>query len=327
MTNAQIYCTLDELIADLSLNGDEPGLFSRIQTASRFINRRFKNFIPVLATKLFQDQGGGRDLRVDPLLQVNQVLNNGFEIIAANYELHPLNRCWENGPYTRIYSEYAGWDDDDIRVTGLWGKWLQPEGLGIDVTQLVNATTIAVTDGSMLSIGLVLSLEDEQQLVTGLGSPTVITAQLAADITNADEEIIIDDGTEVHEGEVIQISTEKMQVRMIAGNTLVVARGWSGTTRQAHAENAAVSVYRTFTVERGVNGTVAAAHDNQVLSRYVPPEDINWLCRQIAGLMHMKAKSNFAGKVGNAEMGETFYFNEFPSQVKEISRNYRIVQL
>jgi hypothetical protein len=80
-------------------------------------------------------------------------------------------------------------------------------------------------------------------------------------------------------------------------------------------------------VERGVNGTTVAAHTDKPLYRYIPPEDVNWLCRQIAGLMHMKAKSNFAGKTGSAETGETFYFNEFPNQVKEIAKNYRITQL
>lgn len=323
--NAQIYCTLNELIDDMSLNGDEPGLFSRIQMASRFINRRFGGFLPMREARQYQGNGR-RDLQIDALLQAIQVVNGETTLTSADYELHPLNRYWEHGPYSRLHMEDAGWESE-VEVTGLWGKWLQAEALGVNVTQLENATTIVVTDGSILSIGMVLALEDEQQLVTGMSSPTALISQLTANIDAADEEVGIDDGTEVHEGEVIRVSTEKMLVRMVAGNTLVVARGWSGTTKQAHLENAAISVYRTYTVERGVNGTVAAAHDDQALSRYVPPEDVNWLCRQIAGLMRMKAKSNFAGKTGSAETGETFYFNEFPSQVKEIAKNYRIYSL
>jgi hypothetical protein len=174
---------------------------------------------------------------------------------------------------------------------------------------------------------MVLLAEDEQQLVSGLGSPTALTSLLEGDIAAADEQIYINDGAEVHEGEVIQISTEKMRIRIIAGDSLFVDRGWAKTTRQAHANNSAISVYRTYLVERGVNGTPVAAHTDKPLYRYIPPEDVNWLCRQIAGLMHMKAKSNFAGKTGSAETGETFYFNEFPGQVKEIAKNYRITQL
>ena len=105
MTTAQIYCTLEELINDLSLNGDEPGLYSRIQTASQFIRRRFGNFIPITETRLFQ--GAGRDLVVDPLLAVSQILNDGTAIV--DYQLHPLNRLWENGPYVRVYAESTNW--------------------------------------------------------------------------------------------------------------------------------------------------------------------------------------------------------------------------
>lgn len=312
--NAQIYCTLDELIGDLNLNGDEPMLFSRIQTASRFIARRLGHFIPIRDTRQFAGP------TIDSLLEVIAVLDGDTSI--SDYELYPVNRHWENGPYTRIS---AG--SSELQITGLWGKWLQLEPVGVSITQTENAGEIAVDDGSILSAGMVLAVEDEQELVTGMGAPTALTSLMDGAVTAADEEIEIDDGTEIHEGEVIQISTERMFVRMIAGDRLVVARGWSGTRKQSHANDSPVSVYRTFAVKRGVNGTEASAHDGADLARYTPPEDVNWLCRQIAGLMRMKAKSGFAGKVGNAELGETFYFDEFPSQIKEIKRNYRIVQL
>lgn len=72
---------------------------------------------------------------------------------------------------------------------------------------------------------------------------------------------------------------------------------------------------------------MAAAHTNAAVSKYLVPDDVSWLCRQIAGLMVKKAESGFAGKSGNEATGETFYFNEFPSQIKEIKKNYRIVSL
>jgi hypothetical protein len=86
-------------------------------------------------------------------------------------------------------------------------------------------------------------------------------------------------------------------------------------------------VYRTFTVSRGVNGTTAAAHSSKAISRYMAPYDVNWLARQMAGLMWKKARSGFAGKVGNQELGEVFYQNEFPEQIKQVRANYRIVRL
>lgn len=322
-TNAQIYCTAQQLVSDLNLVGMDTKLFTRIQAASRYINRRFGDFIPVKATKKYQ--GGGRNLSIDPCLQVTSIINNGLAV--TDYETHPLNRHWECGPYTRLYTDKTHWDDEDIQVSGLWGKWSQTIDLGVTATQLIGAQTITVSNGSILSIGMVLGIDDEQELVTEIGSLTVLTAKLNGAIDATDDQIVIDNGAEANQGEVIQIGTERMRVLLIAGNTLAVTRGWDGTVRQSHADNAAISVIRTYQVIRGVNGTTAAAHTSAAVTQYVPPEDVNWLCRQIAGLMCKKADSGFAGKTGNAETGETFYFNEFPSQVKEVARNYRITQL
>lgn len=85
----------------------------------------------------------------------------------------------------------------------------------------------------------------------------------------------------------------------------------------------------TLTVKRGINGTAAAAHLNGVaISRYLPPHEVNWLCRQIAGLMHRKAQSGFSGRVGNAELGEVFYVSEFPKAViAETLRPYRLTDI
>jgi hypothetical protein len=320
--NAQIYCTLADLIDDLNLPGDEPGLFSRIQTASGFINRRFGDFIPRLATRKYS--GNNKvNLEVDYLLSVSQILNDS--VAVSDYDLYPLNRHWENGPYTRIYNELT-WEEE-VEITGAWGKFSETEALGESVSQTDSANNLSVTNASILSPGMVLLAGDEQELVTGYDSPTLATSQLAAAVDIADENISVDDGAEFNRGEVIQLSTEDCYIKRIVGNLLWVARGWNNTIKQSHAENDPISVYRTFEVTRAVNGTTAAAHTSVALYRYLPPYDVNWLCRQIAGLMRMKAASGFAGKTGNADTGETFYFNEFPSQVKEIQKNYRVVQL
>lgn len=322
MKNAQLYCTLSELIQDLSLNGNQPMLFSRIQAASRFIEKRFGNFIPMLETRSFH--GNGISLRVDrPLLSISEAKNN--DQVITDYDLHPSNRHWDNGPYTRIEIGSGSWDEAEI--TGEWGKYSELEQIEGTVTQLIAAKSLTATNGSLLSPGMVLQIEAEQELIIDWGSPTLAVSQLNGAVDAAQEELIVDNGAEFNEREVIQLSTEDCYIRMIRGNTLVVARGWNNTTKQSHLENAAISVYRSFAVERAVNGTVAAAHADAAISRYLVPADVNWLCRQIAGLMHKKAQSGFAGKVGNAELGETFYFNEFPGQVKEIGRNYRLVSL
>lgn len=321
MNIAQIYCTLDELIGDLGLNGNEPRLFDRIQSASRFIYRRLGQFIPTQETRSYQGNGT-TSLVVDPLLSLTSITNNDTAI--SSFDLFPLNGYWENGPHSRIEADVS-WDV--VEATGAWGKYSETELIGETVTQLVGATTLSVANGTHISPGMVLLIESEQELVTGWGAASTATSLLDGAVDAAEEELIVDNGAEFNEGEVIQLSTEDCFIRMVRGNVLVVARGWNGTTKQSHLDNAAINVYRTATVTRGVNGTSAAAHASVAASRYLPPADVNWLCRQCAGLAVKKAASGFSGKVGNAELGETFYYNEFPSQIKDVKLNYRVTQL
>lgn len=325
--NRQIYCTLEELNQDLSLNGGNKKLMAAIEAASRWINQRAGDFIPVKATRSYRFQGTGRSILTNPILSIQSILNNG--VAVSDYTLHPLNRMWNNGPYIRIENNESGWDDEDIQISALWGKWNLAEPLGINVTQATETeTTLILSNGALLSAGMVLLIEDEQEYVSGYGAVSNLTSLLHGAIDAAQEEIEIDDGSEINVGEVIQLSTERMLVRMVEGDTVVVVRGYEDTAKQAHDDDTQCKVQRTFTVERGVNGTSKGEHENKAVCRYVPPEDVNFLCRQIAGLMYQKAKTNFAGRAGSIETGETFYYSEFPgTPIKEVMRNYRIVQL
>lgn len=321
---AQVYCTLDQVVADLNLNGDEPGLFSRIQAASMYIYRQFGNFIPMTDARRYGALLGG-DLHVDPLLAVTSITNNGTPVI--NYDLLPFNRHWGNGPYTRIYQDGA-WHEDDNQVIGWWGLYEEILDLGFKGTLTTAATSsLTVANGSLLSPGMVLLLGSEQVLVTGTGTLTPATSKLNGAIAASDEEIVVDNGAEFFVGEVLRIDTEDCCIRLKNTNLLVVARGWNGTTKAAHIDDSTISVYRTYSVSRGVNGTTAAAQSAVNVYWYLPPWDVNYLARQIAGLMRMKAAGGFAGKTGNAELGEVFYHNEFPEQVQKIKQNYRITRI
>ncbi len=325
MNYAQIYCTLNELLKDLGRQtSDIMVLWDRILSASRFLERQFGNFIPITETRTFGADSFG-DLKVDPLLAVT-TLNND-DVAVTDYTLKPFNRHWPNGPYLKITQD-SGWSEDDVDITGRWGKYEDTSALGVNVTQAdATTTSLGVTDGSKVSIGMVLKIEDEQELVTAYGSTTKLTSKvnMSAGIAEEDEEITIDNGAEVAEGELIRIEYEDMLIQKITSHTLTVLRGWNSTKRTTHANDSDIYIYRTFTVTRGVNGTTAAAHSNKAAYRYVIPEDINWLCRQIAGLMHRKAEAGFAGKSGGGDIGEVFYYNEFPTtQLEKVRSNYRI---
>jgi hypothetical protein len=328
----QLYCTTNEIIAAMNLGGEEglntgnPLLVDWIKAASAYIERKFGNFIPITATRYFVENRM-HELWVEPLLAVTSLTIDTTLMAAAAYELHPFNKHWENGPYTRIYMD----DDlfnDKVTIVGRWGKYEATELLGISGSQSTSTeTTLVATNGGVISPAMVLLIESEQELVEGYGAASAATSLLNGALDSSQEDVIVDNGAEFYANEVIRCGTEDMHIRAIATHTLYVDRGWNGTIKATHLNDSALAVYRTFNVKRGANGTTAAVHSNKAISRYVVPSDVNWLTRQIAGLMRMKAKANFAGRVGNAELGETAYYNEFPNQIKQIQSNYRIVSI
>lgn len=331
MSNAQIYCSTDELIADLRINGEEPRLLERIREASQFMTRHLGRFYPVTETRTLQPADVSAetlDLGA-PLLSIMSVTVDG--VAVTDYTAKPTDRCWPNGPYAWL-ERAAGWGTAVV-ITGAWGLYSDLQDMGLSVTQAADATTLAVSDGSLLAPGMVLAIGDEQELITaGNGgerspAPTAATSKLNGAVDNASEEITVDNGAEFHAGEVIQIGTEDLYIRKIGGNVLVCSRGWNGTTKASHVDDSPIAVYRTYTVQRACNGTAAAAHSNAAVSRYLPPADVHWLALQIAGLMRQKALTAFGGRAGNTELGETFYVNEFPRQMETIRENYRIPYL
>jgi hypothetical protein len=328
----RLYCTLTEVIHDLGLIGNEPGLIDRIAQASAYIDRHIGNFIPFTATRYYQGNGQN-DLNIDFLLGLTSLtwdtttLTNNIDFL-----LQPLNRHWDNGPYSSIEKLYGSWGSDlhTVTIAGRWGLYEETSALAVTVTQAdTSGTALAVANGSSISPGMNLLIGTEQEAVTDYGALTTATSKIdmALDMDNEDELITVDNGAEFFEGETIRVGSEDMFIRRITANVLDVSRGWNSTAKAAHLNNDSIYIYRTFTVVRGANGTTAALHSGAVVYRYITPWDVNWLCRQIAGLMRMKAKAGFAGKTGNVEMGETFYTNEFPDQIKKIQQNYRVVRL
>jgi hypothetical protein len=173
----------------------------------------------------------------------------------------------------------------------------------------------------------VLLVETEQDVVTATGDPTDSTANLNGAIDANQEEITLDDASKVNLNEILRVGFEQMRVLDKAGNLALVSRGYNGTKRVAHNTATDVFVYRTYKVTRGVNGTTAVGHTTAAIQRYVPPEDINGLCRQMAALAIKMASTGFSGRVGNAETGEVSYYKAFPSEIEKIRLAYTLWDL
>ncbi|NMC30699.1 MAG: hypothetical protein GYA45_11585 [Pelolinea sp.] len=336
--NRQIFCTVNQLIDDLDLRGfSEANLLDRIKEASDLIQRhpRGGDFIPVTATKYF---GAPVDLTskclsVPPLLAVTSITNDGEAV--TDYHLKPFNGLWEDGPYIEIEMDEGGgfWaDEDDVVISGWWGKYEKTADLGITGSQATTSeTTLEIDNGSLLCPGMVIKIEDEQEYVTaGNGSPggaaaTAATSKVNGAIDELDTSITVDNGAEFYAGEVLQIGVEDLKIIKKNTHVLFVERGWNGTVPADHADDSAIGVYRTFTVERGVNGTTAAAHSSKAIYQMVVPATVNYLCQKLAGLLRAKVLTSFTGVSGNNEAGQSRYGYEFDQRsIDDVLRPFTI---
>jgi len=328
----RLYCTLGELLDDLGAPGDKDPVkvLSYIRWASQWIDQNLGQFIPVTEAKRF-DGEGGTELQIEPLLAVTSIVDDDDTLQTADYLLYPRNKLWENGPYVWIELDpdattINSWTNerDIVVITGRWGLFELTRDTGATGTLSdASDTSLVVDDASKIWPGAVLKIEDEQCLVEDWGAATDSSTDLAEALDNNEEEIDVDDGSVFAIGEIEKVDFEQMKILDINTNKLYVDRGYNGTKKATHADNTSVFVYRTFTVKRGINGTTAVGHSSKSVSRYVPPDDVNYLCRQMASLAWNKARSGFSGQVGNPDLGEVTFYQEFPKEViRRIEESY-----
>jgi hypothetical protein len=241
---------------------------------------------------------------------------------------------WENGPYTAIVvdpeaTNLSVWYQEAgaVSITGRWGKYEKSIDTGATVQnspQAITDTNAIVTNGSKISAGMALLIGSEQELVTDTGDPTAGITTLGASLDNASETVTPANVAAAVIGEVIRVGFEKMKIVDKNTTQWSVLRGYDNTKKATHSNAASVDVYRTYNVLRGVNGTTAAAHAKETaIYRYIPPADINLLAKTIAALMKKLADSQYAGRTGNAELGQVFYNDAFPrDELDKIEANY-----
>ena len=339
MSNYQIYCTVADVIAALKMPGGNAAvLLGHIRAASDYLRKEIGPFIPSLRSLRLDGSGLAMQI-VPPLLSIVSLAVDGQAVVQdTNYFTCPLNRHWEDGPYSwlEINPDLGGvlgtvWYHERgcIGLTAYVGYYDKTALTGATLTaqQTSAASTVVVSDGSKLSPGMHLLLDTEQQLVTDYSTPTAAVTTLGANAASTDTILTLASGAAVKKGELLRIGFEQtMVLDDPQTNSTLVGRGWNGTQAAAHTSGTAVDVYRTYVVERGVNGTTAALHASAApVSRYQVPDDIFFLVKEIACLMKKKEDSSYAGKTGNAALGETFYNDIFPRfDIEPVRKHYKI---
>jgi hypothetical protein len=156
-------------------------------------------------------------------------------------------------------------------ITGTWG-WTDAERTLSTWTlgSSPNASTTSITLNAPYGVGSILRIGTERMIVV---DRSWADSGQTGSLTNsrAAQTLAVADGTSFLAGEELLIDAERVLIRDVAGNNLIVERAISGSTIATHT-TAAIYWSRTATVERGALGTTAASHTSGAqLYLFTPP--------------------------------------------------------
>ena len=130
---------------------------------------------------------------------------------------------------------YSGTDGLSSSFTG--GSGTADTGLEMHRDLLARFTNYDAADNA------IYNWDDSFPANTDSGS------DLEEDLTTSEPLIDVDDGTDFNDNDIIEINTEKMLVTRIASNTLIVTRGYLGTTADEHNTNDSVNIVNSLCAE------------------------------------------------------------------------------
>lgn len=341
MATIQVFCTVNEIHEGSELRGSEKEnrIFEKMLAASQLLAMRVGHFLPVITTHTL---GAGRHASNKlflpfPLLSVTSITNDGTALTGSDYILNPNGAHWADGPYTSLdvdpdATNLSAWDSepDGVVLVGKTGLYNATLALGTTLGAAFSSasdTTLQVANGSKVSPGAVLLVEDEWIFVRETSTPVAAVTTLGAALDANSETCTFADGSLVNIGEIIRFDLEQAKVIDKNGNQGALQRGWNKTTKTSHLNGANVDAYRKFTVDRGVNGSTAAAHSQgTAVSRQQVPADVNELTRKITMRMLKDAATGYAGRVGDEGMGGSAqYLYILPHELDAVMDQYRIV--
>jgi hypothetical protein len=274
------YCRLDEVKTALDVpetSRSDAQILREILASSRSIEGDLKRyFYPLTAVASFDypDHQFSVPWRLwldeFELTTLTQVLAAGTDI-TSSVLARPDNAALHGEPYDHLeinLSTSAMFVSGStyqraITVGGVFGYTAAETSGGSLAAAVTDTTSTAATvsDSTLVGVGSIIRVDTERLNVTGRGmaatGQTITNSPAAANNQNT---VSVQDGTQIHPGETIQVDAEQMYVQAVTGNNLTVLRAWNGTTVAAHTVGAVVYAPRLLTVERASLGTTAATH-------------------------------------------------------------------
>lgn len=313
------YATREEFKRALDFSDssrDNAAIDRALEYGSRAVERLcHRSFLPVKATRYFRFPDAYRAtsswrlwLEEDELVSATTVTVAGEAV--TDYYLEPIN---SGPPYeslevnrSTVGSFTTGETEQrNISILGVFGygnDTTAAGALGAAISS-TSATTCLVTNSAAIGVGDAILVGSEYLHVTG--KSMVDTGQnLQSNMlaSTADTVVDVTDGTAYYAGEVLLLDAEKMLVDEIAGNNLIVKRGFDGTVAAAHTSPVDIYAARTLTVVRGSLGTTAATHlISASLARHLAPGPVRALALAEAINQRFGESSGMARTVGSGE--------------------------
>lgn len=319
-----VYCTREDVkratdIKETARNNYQ--IDRAIQSASRNIDKHMhRHFFMRDATRYWDWPNSQRAYPWRLWLDDNELadVTSNVPVVTSGGVVIPSSAIfwgpWNNSPpYTSLeldrsksYSFGAGATPQrSISITGTFGYNVDTDIGGTLAAAVVStsATTITVSDGSLVGVGNLLIVDSERLLVQSRATATTGQTNITGVTTEsmADNTITVSDGTAINVDEVLLIDQERMLTVDVTGNVVTVIRAWDGTVLATHSLASTIYAYRLLTVRRGQLGTTAATHLNAAtVNVHRPPTLIRDLCIAEASVRVMSETSGYA-EGGGAE--------------------------
>lgn len=297
------YCTREDVKSALDVR-ESARINRQIDRAIRGASDTIENvlsrvFYPTVATiyKDWPNDQYARPWRVwldaQELISVTAVHSGGILLTApssptagdGDYFLGPTHADSRTVPPFTYIEMNVGVSKSFSAGTSTWQRSIQIDGtLGYRNDELsagalngaivsTSATSFAITDSASIGVGQLIRVDSERMLVSNKTmSTTGQTLTNNPTASTADVTFGVSDGTKYFVDETLLVDAERILIVDIAGNNLIVKRGYDGTVLAAHSAGATIFALRTLTVSRAFGGTTATTHlDAAPVVKWTPP--------------------------------------------------------